>query len=48
MLYHAERNFSGLGNKIVQASFTPFPECPPSNRRSRLGGRLNYYYREAA
>lgn len=46
--YHQERPRQGMGNKIVE------PECGnqvPVGRvqcRKRLGGVLNYYYREAA
>jgi transposase InsO family protein len=46
--YHAERNHQGLANRII---------CPETGhqgasgtiwRRQRLGGMLNYYYRDAA
>ena len=44
--YHCERNHQGLENKLIEA------EALPSEgrvcRRQRLGGMLNYYYREAA
>jgi len=46
--YHAERNNQGLGNVILQ----PGPEVGqadgPIQCRERLGGMLNYYYRDAA
>ena len=44
--YHFERNHQGLGNRLVLG-----PIVHPSGairRRQRLGGLLNYYYREAA
>ena len=46
--YHAERNHQGLANRLI----TPEPEVGRASgavkRRKRLGGMLNYYYREAA
>jgi transposase InsO family protein len=46
--YHGERNHQGLGNKIIQPKFAPFPSEGAVNCRKRLGGLLRYYYREAA
>jgi hypothetical protein len=46
--YHHERNHQSLENKILRPEFTPFPEVGAIQRRSRLGGLLNYYYRKAA
>ena len=47
--YHGERNHQGLGNRLIE------PLAANTNsgkgvipRRERLGGVLNYYYREAA
>lgn len=47
--YHGERNHQGLGNRLIE------PLVANTNsgkdvirRRERLGGVLNYYYREAA
>ncbi len=45
--YHRERNHQGVGNRLL------FPEddlsdCGPIATRERLGGKLKYYYREAA
>ena len=46
--YHEERNHQGLDNRLI------FPLEPATGskgtvqRRQRLGGMLNYYYREAA
>jgi transposase InsO family protein len=45
--YHHERNHQSLENKILQPEFTPLPDVGAIQRRSRLGGQLNYYYREA-
>ena len=46
--YLKERNHQGLANRII----TPEPCCDNKTgaveRRQRLGGRLNYYYRAAA
>ena len=45
--YHQERNHQGLGNALIvpikATSETGALQC-----RQRLGGLLNYYYREAA
>lgn len=44
--YHFERNHQGLGNRLILG-----PTVHPSGavrHRQRLGGLLNYYYREAA
>ena len=46
--YHHERNHQSLENKILQPEFTLLPDVGAIQRRSRLGGLLNYYYREAA
>jgi hypothetical protein len=47
-LYHVERNHQGIGNRLI----TPIATMPATTgtlrRRDRLGGMLNYYYREAA
>ena len=46
--YHYERNHQGLGNRLI----TPEPPGADKNGaipcRPRLGGMLNYYYRQAA
>ena len=46
--YHVERNHQGIGNRLI----TPIATTPTTTgtvqRRERLGGKLNYYYREAA
>ena len=46
--FHQERNHQGLENKIIE----PGPEVGATagkiESQERLGGLLNYYYREAA
>ena len=47
--YHAERNHQGLGNRLIRGH----PTAVGNNgiieeRRQRLGGMLNFYYRKAA
>ena len=46
--YHSERNHQGLDNALI----CPEPQYAGGDgevhRRERLGGLLNYYYREAA
>jgi len=46
--YHAERNHQGVGNRLLEL----FAKVGSSNDliycRERLGGMLNFYYREAA
>ena len=46
--YHGEKNHQGLGNKIIQPEFAPFPTGGEVQCRERLGGMLRYYYRQAA
>ena len=46
--YHHERNHQSLENKLLRPEFTPPPDVGTIQRRSRLGGLLNYYYRHAA
>jgi putative transposase len=45
--YHTERNHQGLANQLI----SPEPGHPVRagvvQRRQRLGGMLNYYYRAA-
>ena len=45
--YHAERNHQGLGNLLLQPISAP-ALLSRTKQRQRLGGMLNYYYREAA
>ena len=46
--YHEERNHQGLENRLIRE----LPSVPTNegaiHRRPRLGGMLNYYYRDAA
>ena len=46
-LYHLERNHQGLGNRLI-VPITPCDEGGTVECRQRLGGLLNYYYRQAA
>jgi len=45
--YHQERNHQGLANRLIGPGATTFPTAGNISRRKRLGGLLNYYYREA-
>jgi hypothetical protein len=46
--YHAERNHQGLDNELINPDLD-VGSCEGSvSCRERLGGMLNYYYREAA
>jgi hypothetical protein len=47
-LYHQERNHQALENQIIRPEFAEFPAEGSVHRRKRLGGLLNYYYRDAA
>jgi transposase InsO family protein len=48
MHYHRERNHQGLNNRLIEST----PKIAEQNRivrrHPRLGGMLNFYYREAA
>jgi len=46
--YHGERNHQGLENRLVERAPTPVNPGAEVHRRERIGGLLNYYYREAA
>jgi hypothetical protein len=46
--YHSERNHQGVGNRLLQPLATVSSINAPIQCRERLGGMLNYYYREAA
>ena len=46
--YHRERNHQGLENRLVKPSPEPKSNTGTISCRTRLGGVLNYYYREAA
>ena len=46
--YHVERNHQGLGNRLLDPTHDAGSTDNPIQHRERLGGILNYYYREAA
>src|SRR5262249_53780235 len=43
--YHLERTHQGLGNRLIIPMKGPVNTGAPIERRERLGGLLNYYYR---
>ena len=46
--YHTERNHQGVGNRLLEPLATVNSINEPIQCRERLGGMLNFYYREAA
>jgi transposase InsO family protein len=46
--YHEERNHQGLHNQLVRGALMSAANDGAIERRSRLGGMLNYYHRVAA
>ena len=46
--YHLERNHQGLDNSLIMPDSAHLGATGEIRRRQRLGGMLNYYYREAA
>jgi transposase InsO family protein len=46
--YHLERNHQGLENRLLVPLKITSTRTPVVHKRERLGGLLNYYYREAA
>ena len=48
--YHEERNHQGLENRLIRPGRIPIADDANLSvqRRSRLGGMLNYYYVSAA
>jgi len=46
--YHGERNHQGLANGLIEPKESIGDRRGPVQVRQRLGGMLNYYYREAA
>ena len=46
--YHGERHHQGLDGKLIVADDTAGRLEGPVTCRERLGGTLNFYYREAA
>jgi hypothetical protein len=45
--YLTERNHQGLANRIINPEPGHFGNAGGVQRRQRLGGMLNYYYRAA-
>jgi putative transposase len=46
--YHGERNHQGLGSRLISPEPGQVGTAGEVQRRQRLGGMLNYYYRTAA
>ena len=46
--YHTERHHQGLGNRLLQPEPSHVGSTGAVQRRERLGGMLNYYYRAVA
>jgi hypothetical protein len=46
--YHHERNHQGLGNRLIIQEQLVADSAAAVQRRSRLGGMLHYYHRQAA
>jgi putative transposase len=46
--YHCERNHQGLDNRLIIPDTSHAINRGPIRRRERLGGMLNYYFRQAA
>jgi putative transposase len=46
--YHVERNHQGLDNRLIVAIENKAPTSGIVRKRKRLGGLLNFYYRDAA
>jgi len=46
--YHRERNHQGLDNRLIMPEQLLGDRTGAMQRRPRLGGMLNYYYRQAA
>ena len=46
--YHAERNHQGWANQLISPEAGHLDNTGKVQRRQRLGGMLNYYYRAAA
>ena len=46
--YHTERNHQGVENRLLEPLATVSAINEPIQCRGRLGGMLNFYYREAA
>jgi len=46
--YHTERNHQGLANRLISPEVGHLAKVGAIQRRERLSGMLNYYYRRAA
>ncbi len=46
--YHRERNHQSLDNRLIEATLASAPNTGAIKCRERLGGVLNFYFREAA
>jgi hypothetical protein len=46
--HHTERNHQGLANRLIRPEAGHLGNAGVIQRRQRLGGMLNYYYRAAA
>jgi len=46
--YHVERNHQGIRNRLIMSQEPRLRGTGAIRRRPRLGGMLNYYYRQAA
>ena len=46
--YHTERNHQGVGNQLLELHGKVSSINVPIHCRERLGGMLNFYYREVA
>jgi putative transposase len=46
--YRYERNHQGLGNPLIMREESCVGSTGEIQRRQRLGGMLNYYYRQVA
>ena len=46
--YHGERNHQGLDNQLIAPARVPHSQSKGIDRRSRLGGMLNFYQRAVA
>ena len=47
LYYHHERNHQGLAGRIIEPGTQIGTSSGKICRRQRLGGMLNYYYRDA-
>ena len=46
--FRCERNHQGVGNRLLEPVATANSSDEPVQCHERLGGMINYYYREAA